>query len=113
MKQFAVCAVVLAGTLVFSSSAAHATPPHYRIIDLGVLGGSDSASQGIGVSPHHLTAVGRDLTDFAASRWYASRWYASRWYASRWYASRWYGQVDASRWYGNEWYGSAWYGAWE
>lgn len=64
MKQLVVVAAVV-GALVFPPSAAQAAPPHYRIIDLGVVPGG-SASQAFGVSPHGLTVVGRDLADTGA-----------------------------------------------
>jgi uncharacterized membrane protein len=62
MHQFLAAATVVAGAIVFSSPAAQAAPPHYRIIDLGA-GPDGSDSQAFGVSPHGLTAVGRDFTD--------------------------------------------------
>jgi uncharacterized membrane protein len=61
MKQ--VLAAAFAGALVFSSLGAQAAPPpHYRIFDLGLVDGG-TASQAFGVSPHHLTVVGRDIGD--------------------------------------------------
>jgi uncharacterized membrane protein len=78
MKQLVVAAAVLAGALVFSPSAAqaaqaaHFVPPHYRIIDLGVVD-DGSASQAFGVSPHGLTAVGRVFTDSGFPAFYWTR----------------------------------------
>jgi hypothetical protein len=52
-------AVAAAALLALAATAAQAAP-HYRIVDLGVVGAA-TASQAFGVSPNGSTAVGRDL----------------------------------------------------